>query len=135
MSQLTTELKTHALTTIGGNVYFITENQRQTAINADMNTALILGDIMLLVHQIAEIIPINIYYENHPEKRAERSPAHEQDFTNSFLPKKLKKEERITVLRQTLKGYIDYWKGRDMPECAKLFGMRIKEKIQEAKGN
>jgi len=70
MNQLSTNIKTHVIISFAKNKYFITAEQ-EVKLRTMPNTAIIFleGGVQLKCSSISEILPIDVYYNSHPEER------------------------------------------------------------------
>jgi hypothetical protein len=84
-SQISNNLSTHVVLTYSNNCYFITQNQEIALRSMNDNDRFYVNNFMVRVNTIKEILLIEDYYNNHPDKRPQNDI-----YENKTLEKKRK---------------------------------------------
>jgi hypothetical protein len=114
--QISKDLKTHVVLTFSGSEHFINAKQELALRQMSDSDRLYLDEAMVRVNTIKEIVPIETYYKNNPEKR----PRYENYTYNdaSRIPK-TPNINRLRALKSMKRGFLKHFHGREMGEYAK----------------
>lgn len=133
MNQLTTEVKTHVLITYSKSTYFLTKNQEAKLKYIGLNDTIEIDGNKIKGANIAEIIKIEEYYKQHPQKREEHTNYTFEEF-KSYQTTKIEpvtKEKRIRALRSMIKGFKEYFSNKEIPKHSQAILSRMEKSLQE----
>jgi len=118
----------YVLITFTGSKIFLTEEENNRFINLSLDQSVVIGKHRIKGSNIAEITPIDKYYQDHPQDRPE--PSYKQLETPKEKP--MNKERYLNASRSTLKGLRQYIDEAEKPtkvalELAKKLAQKIKD--------
>lgn len=114
-SQISNNLSTHVVLTYSNNCYFITQKQEIALRSMNDNDRFYVNTFMVRVNTIKEILPIEEYYQNHPDKRPQYD-----NYENKTLEKiPYSAQRHLNGLKEMRRGFLNHFSGRELPAQSK----------------
>ena len=114
--KLSTEVKKYVVLTFAGGKYFITQQEFDKILATPNNSSVIIQKTPVKISNIAEIPPIEEYFNQHPNERPEFYPD-TQLYLKNYVSG-MSDQRRKIAISKVIEGFKQYFQGREIPITA-----------------
>ena len=119
MNELTIEPKSHVIMTWNKTEHFITQKQHNIVINLGLQDKIIVDGNLIFGKSIAEILTLDNFYKNFPDKRPQQELKPFDFKTISQTMNGFSKERRKKALESMRSGFLTVFNGEPTTSSAK----------------